>query len=284
MDEKSHSIMRHKYFLISDGSGGDIWSLAILNGTSWTHVLNFLGGLSNMPSTQILSLSAKSGTDAQKLVPGRMSELMGHSGCRSGQCDHPFSCDLLYLSGVQHSGHSCLQPSLLTSSFLLVNSGVVASKLPWPFKDLPSRSQFGSQSSTCLARVAIHDLWMILEAEINSWPMFIFKGTEGISTEWKQNLCLLFWGAKPTFSFIKVLWLKALNDLHFLCSLTGDEGSVVGAMGRALGSSPAAATCDDLKQIHWKTFSTLVSSSLKGAYWARLSLRSILIPKPYIWN
>lgn len=59
MDKKFHCTMRHRCFSFNDGSGGDIWSLAFLNGTSIDPCSEFLRALPNMPSTQILSLSAK---------------------------------------------------------------------------------------------------------------------------------------------------------------------------------------------------------------------------------
>lgn len=89
------------YFSVIDENGGDIWSLAFLNGTPLDPCSEFIRSLSSMPSIQILSLSATSDANSQKMVPGKMSELMSQSGGHSGQGVHLFSClccDLLSLS------------------------------------------------------------------------------------------------------------------------------------------------------------------------------------------
>lgn len=64
------------YFSIVDENGGDIWSLTFLNGTPLDPCSEFIRNLSSMPSIQILSLSATSDTNSQKMVPGEMSEPM----------------------------------------------------------------------------------------------------------------------------------------------------------------------------------------------------------------
>lgn len=90
------------YFSISDGHGGDIWRLAFLNGTSIDPCSDLRRGLSNMPSIQILSLSA---TNSQKLVSGKMSELTGQSGGHSGQCGHPSVSRVVTAASHPHCLH-----------------------------------------------------------------------------------------------------------------------------------------------------------------------------------
>ena len=175
-------------------------SWALLNGTSvhsWSefHAVN----TDSFPISQRVA-------DPQKLVPESTSELVGQFDCHSRQCVHPFSGDTLCLwcYPTRQSGLSCLQPSLLTSPFLLP-------KLTLGHDFWASLSVHGSTSLDSVWLTGEH----MLGWSIHSWPlsgpeghsqpltMVIFKGTEALSSEPSQNLCLLFWGAESVFSFTK---------------------------------------------------------------------------------
>lgn len=117
-----------------------------------------------------------------------------------------FSGDTLCLwcYPTRQSGLSCLQPSLLTSPFLLP-------KLTLGHDFWASLSVHGSTSLDSVWLTGEH----MLGWSSHSWPlsgpeghsqlltMVIFKGTEALSSEPNQNLCLLFWGAESVCSFTK---------------------------------------------------------------------------------